>query len=503
MSNSKEVNKVTLNIHLASEEIEVRIFNGYNKEVDFDFSYGENLLELPRGFYTVQWQFYGDFQEKVIRLSENQSFAIKIPKVYSAAPIAGAATTHEYYLGPAIEWSNETHGPSIGDNTNLDSKLFIFIRGVDQKRSKGLPFEGVFSLHNKDGKTVAKLEGAAVQKDPHGPWLAYSVMASSGQYYLRYHGKKLREIPIYLFRGWQIQIFLTYQKRPVFEGMRIFLARFNEGFQANNEEAVFMDRAIHSLSNNLSIPKGQSRFMLNEKLTHPMHGLLWAYIALQRFDVYHDRQNTIKAVIRNLKNHILEDSESPDLKALQILYHQKTGALIDGEPIGDLVLSHPPMFSTGMKAIMEAATEYESMVPVDTVLDRVSADLYIDLVWSSWSFKPDIQLEVGEDTGFEKGSAKRIVNQATDTPDWMLSSIAMSVEESHQKGKRSKSREEISMKTLAKSTKLPLTTMQRTVDSISQNPALKERLAKLVGDMSLETSVGEILDELSRLKRKE
>ncbi|KAA3629072.1 MAG: hypothetical protein DWQ02_18655 [Bacteroidetes bacterium] len=499
MSYSKD-HTFQLTIRPNSEDIEVRVFDGYNKEVYHDFGYAE--IPLTKGYYTVQWQYYGHFQEKVIRLSEDQTVELEAPQIYSAAPIEGAATTHEYYLDPAVQWSKNETAPAIGDNNRLDSKIFVFIRGVDLQRSAALDIIGQFGLFDKQGKEVARLEGGLIQTGPNQSWLAYSVRGSSGQYYLRYYRGIPREIPVFLFRGWQTQIFLTYQKRPIFEGMRIFLASFNEGFIANNQEAVFMDRAIQSISNNLPIPKNQSRFMLSEKVEHPMHGFLWAYGALQRFDYYKDRVRTIEIVIRNLKNSILNDSEAPDIKALQVLFYQKTGGIIDNTPITNLVISEPPMFALGLKAVIDAATEFEDLVPANSYLDQISANLYSDIVWASWEYPMESQEPEEAAIGQERGIWGYEIDPNASTPDWMLSTIAISMEENYQKNKRFNISEEVSVKQLAKSAQIPLSTMQRTVDSIGQSSELQDRMTKIVNDMNLESSADNMMEKLSKLEKK-
>lgn len=485
MSNSSQ--KETFLLHIKAEpNVEVIVYDGYNKEVYR--GYGVIEKSFPKGFYIIRSIYNGKIEEKLIRHVAENTVQIEAPAIYSAAPIEKAFTSYDYYMEAAKNWSKEVTGSAIGDNNQLDSKFFLFIRASNEQKYDGSALGNNIVLLDKERRVVRVLEENTCKQDRQKGWLVCSLRASSGQYYLRYFGKINREIPVYLFRGWQTQIFLTYHGRIVFEGMRMFLAEFRDGFLPDDENAEITDQAMKGLAyRSLSLPPKVVRKMLTGKFTNPMHGFMGAYLMLQRYEDYKDRQETIGIVIRNLKNHILKNSNAPDIKALELLYWQKTG-----EKIHDVQISFdaPPMFTIGFNAILAEATGNEELVPDDSIISHIAPKSYNDLVWSSWLHETSLS---------ENLEADMYEEMTVEMPEeWLLSSIAISIQRGSQEREGHK-KEDISINNLAKSAQVPLTTMRRTVKSIQVNNAIQNRFYEVAQDMKVQFSQEELIDKIKGL----
>ena len=244
---------IKISLDNAADFTQVTILDA-DDQVSFS-GYGNLNTELSKGIYTVRVERNGQMTEKVIRHTGVSEMEMESPKGFSSALISGYETSHEYYTGPAETWSkSNTKKEPFGDTVKNAGQLFIFIRftsavAFDQTDKKQILFEN-FSLINEKGIKVTEFQNGEIQTDFNTGWAAFSQDVVPGAYYLTYRSiSQSRVIPINIYKNWQTQLFITFYERPLFEGIRVFMARPGAGFRADDPEVMYVDEALKRLQN--------------------------------------------------------------------------------------------------------------------------------------------------------------------------------------------------------------------------------------------------------------
>ncbi|WP_428266233.1 hypothetical protein [Haliangium sp.] len=347
--------------------------------------------ELPAGLYTVRTQRAGDVRDQIVRLNEDRELSVTPPAHASAAPLTGAVTSHEYYTGPCVTYSQtQTAFPIVapGGLVKPNSGLMLFVRAHDRKRYDGGPLARDLSLYGPGGaEPITRLDGNDVAVDDDTGWLAYSVLAAPGQYRLRgYHAEVWRELSIHVFERWQTQVFIRYdgpsgQGRPRLDTLTMLLSPMGAGFNPSDESVHAADLALQCLRSPIDwVPGSEMRVLLAEKFGNPMLGLLGAHLLLRRQERRSPgerKPELIDEVLGNLRGLL---GPTPDVLALQCraarLFDRRLDQL---DPIFDT-----PMLYDGAVAVIEAAALDERLVPEDGDLARYAPVLLSDLPWTSW-----------------------------------------------------------------------------------------------------------------------
>ena len=337
---------------------------------------GNAALTLPNGLYTVRAEYAQEFEERIVRHTGATQVTIR-PTRHAAAPLFGTATAHEYYSYPSGDISRKETDQPLGDARD-EGRLFIFIRTTDQRAYQGQDLSDKLSLRKPKSNQVLTTFDDGVEKNAAG-FLAYSVRAEPGMYVLEYAGVPARQMPLYVFAGWQTQVFVIHHQRPLLEGATIYLARSGDGFRADDRYAYAADMAINGLQNDRALmPREAMQTLLYGKFENPMLGLLGAHILLRQPKV---ERHTIEMVLGNL-NYLLPGSS--DVAALQILK-----ALKLGEPIPkNISFETMPMLRAGFEAIIAADNAAEQIIPDGGWVERIAARVYTDSPWTSWEPLP-------------------------------------------------------------------------------------------------------------------
>ncbi len=386
MLNSDSSPTAPLMVTAPSEDVQITVFDGFDRIVG-EIRRGEPqqlTLDLPAGLYTIRSSWGGGFEEKVVRHSGPTQQKALLPSQFSAAPLAGAATSHEYYTRPTEQLSRKETAPPIGSG----AALFLFIRASNKDVYKGQNLAEDLSVINETGGVVCDFSPGQIKRitddrtddGAKTGWLAYSVQASSGFYFLQFGGNPPRQVPIQLYPNWQTQIFLTHHGRPLFEGMRIFMARVEQGFhlqgfRPKDEIADAVDKGLIGLQNNLDLlPRQQMRFLLDGKFENPMLGLIGAHLLLRRqeFDgaFLNFVFNNLDALLPN----------SPDVQALRVMAASRSNIRASIPP-----MQHPPMLRAGLEGVLAASANQPELLPENGLIESVSTRLYADSPWSSWA----------------------------------------------------------------------------------------------------------------------
>lgn len=394
MSSSSAPLKKTFHLRLEGlpADANLTIYNGWDEVVGS--ATGQSIVDLsfPPGLYTLRGELAGLIRETSIRLDHDltrthSQITPLVPEQFTAAPIEGTALSHEYYRYPSSEWSKKDTRPPLDASKPADASVFVFIRprfSGDHPPGKDLA-EELFLL-DADGTVVSSFAPSEIRSDIQHGWLALSARAPSGFYSLEYRGALSRAMAIYLFPGWQTQIFILHHRRPIIEGMRMFLARVGFGFNPLREESTAaIDLALDFLQNGVSrVPQGMMQELLQQKFENPMLGLVAGYVLVRQPS---PDLNLLNIVTMNLEG--LLGSSVPDVNAIRTLKSQ-----LMKEPPPAFPFRYPPMFRAGLEGIIRASVDHPELLPPDSVIERIATGLFADSAWSSWktSSVPSIEL---------------------------------------------------------------------------------------------------------------
>jgi len=377
MSNS-ETAAESFPLKVTSEpDVRITIYDGWGDVVGEGSGYLEQ--DLPRGFYEIRTELAGEIEQELIRHDRRmeEPHRAKSPGRYSPAPLQGALTSHEYYTGPAEEWSRrDTCEVPIGGKGPAMSRLFLFVRAVSREQVTDRDLTAGLLMTTPSGKVLCEpsVDREHTRRDDDDGWVAFSADVACRTIFLKYTGEPARTVPIHFDPGWETQLFLLHHGRPRFETMKFFMVGKGAGFQANDEVARNVDLALTGLQNRTNLlPRPVMDDLLNGKFRNPIEGLIGAHFLLRELEPDAER---IDLVLRNLASLL---PNSPDVRALEILGAQRLSRPIDPEPLGE-----PPMLRAGLEAVIAASAEVRGLIPRGSVLDRICSRVFADTPWSSW-----------------------------------------------------------------------------------------------------------------------
>jgi hypothetical protein len=361
-----------------SDDALITVFDPLNIKVAS--GHREVSCDLPAGLYLVRTELAGELRQKTVRHINGTDTRDQVP-IYSAAPLANAHTSHEYYTEPSMRYSRDETAPPIGEGPHT-SRLLFFVRCANQSSAKNQNLVDGLTLIDSNEQRITAFE-SGTQQDPDYGWLAFSAQATPGFYRLRLLGPAEREVPIHLFANWEHQIFLTFSGRLLFEGMRHFMSSPGSGFQPQDNIAKAVDTAFISLQSGSALPRTTRNLLLHGKFENPMLGLVGAHVLLREKEM---NQALINEVLRNLNALI---PGSPDVAALEIIAAVKLQ-----EPAPSRTIYHAPQFRFGFEAILRHSLEHPEIIPERGEIENVAADLLSDSPWTSWRLRLERDLDV-------------------------------------------------------------------------------------------------------------
>jgi len=391
-------------------------------------SFGESLdLKLPRGIYTVRSERDGRIADKLVRLADNAEVSPESVSRYTPMPLPDAATSHEYYTGVAWNTSMEMTAPNIEFDGPANSSLMVVVRAVDAERAPDGDPAADLVLKTLQGPTTC-LSGPASRHESQCGITAWSARMSAGLVVLEYQGKQARQMPVRLLKGFQTQVFAMYHGRPRLEDLRALSVplddldsrKHRDPYDRDTEfTAVYekVDAGLVALANRgLDIADHLVTGHLYAKFSHPLLGLIGAYLLLLKLqradDAERDRKaGLVRQVIHNLDRLL---PGSADIAALSIMAEPILGPAVL-RPIQDI-----PLFRVGTEAILDRAADEDDLVPKGSLLDAVADRLIGDTVWTAWQPVP-FPLQDQQD------------ENPKEAPSWVELAIAQSVDDARER----------------------------------------------------------------------
>lgn len=411
MSASDSKPKFTLRIRVADEYkylVKVLVFDSNDRIMpSSETSRYHYMFYLYKGLYTVRVEMNAEINDKVIALNsdkeylianpsfnQNQDNIIEPPQQFSSALLSGDniktySSSHEYYTYPAIEFSKkDTFFYAANDSNILNSSLFIFMRFPSLEKYDGLKknwakaFYQDFEIVNEDGESLHHFDYRnGIEVNENDGWVAFNAKLPNGIYYLIYRGSEPRQIPIYVFKNWHTQFFITLGSEPLFGSIRIFISKERE-FNPQKNSNKYIDILLDKLQNgDYTVDEELIEMAATGKYESPMLGLICSYIYLKGSETKND--DLFKIITRNMQNIILKDNdESPDIRALNILasdHFAKT-------TYKKTAVKGTPMLRIGFEAIKNKSVMIKNLIPKNSINDFISETLFYDSPFNT--FKP-------------------------------------------------------------------------------------------------------------------
>ncbi len=384
--------QIELNVNTDEFGVELSVFDG--KGNTYVRTKNNSLeLKLPRGLYTLRAERNGEFKDTILRLTEACTVTPDLPARYSAIPLPGAETTHEYYSYSSWEISQNYTSDDIVFNGDLDSSLMLFMRAPEQSKVTSTKKTSDLLLRALDGRVLTDFDEANINLDHTHGYVGFSARMSSGDVILEDYSEHPRQTRLPLLQGFQTQIFLMYLGRPLYEDIRVLTVDNGDISTRKNRDPYTKDKfaeiadqvdiGMTALQNNVEdVGKSLVNYFLTSKFRNPLLGLLGAYLMLlrrhQRPEIkYNDRLP--KTVIRNLQKLI---PGSPDLVALKHLAEPWLGEPVDEE------ITMPPLFRVGADTLIRAAARRSELIPEGCLFDAVSDRILADSAWTTWTSIP-------------------------------------------------------------------------------------------------------------------
>jgi hypothetical protein len=370
-----------LNITTPSAFAKTTVFDSKDNIVSIESGFQVNLHKQPKGIYTIRVELDGMIKEETVLHKDQHTQIHLAPTYYTSALLEGAASSYEYYTEPAQVVSQQI---VASHNQDATAGLFIFLRfptsEMYQRHAQEEPevigrFADQFRLLNAD---FQPLEYDGVWKTGvSAGWLGKVIRHMPGLVYLVYL-KENRCIPLYLFEGWQTQVFMTLAKEPIFGSMRLMMAHLHAGFSASDAVARAVDHTLSRLLNRrYTIPTAIERMLLDSKFENPLLGLLWAYAYL--LGRREDKPLLLEQVLNNLEQSLFKSNDFPDMQFLRYLFNRYVFHRVEVKPI-----TAPLLFSFSYDRLVEEAILEPALVVEGSQADLIATRLFLDSAITSW-----------------------------------------------------------------------------------------------------------------------
>ncbi|WEK34740.1 MAG: hypothetical protein P0Y53_19820 [Candidatus Pseudobacter hemicellulosilyticus] len=374
---------------------------------------------LAPGRYIVRIGISGQIKDTEILLTMDKTCTVgmanspggrqrlQVPELYSSALLYGIGayrSNHEYYHDPAVAISSENTCQRGAVTESPGSGLFIFLRYSSRERyqqtNNGLPYWDRFRLYDAEsGQLIAHFPEYCITGDPvyadnkedGNGFIGFSANLIPGLYYFIYTAAPGQErvIPIYVYKGWYTQFFMTMAVQPLFGTIRVFMSK-DKAYDPAEINHIYTDVCLCKLQNNdFSLDTSLIQRIIEPEFEAPMLTLLGAYLYLLSGETIND--GVFQQIIRNLQSNILQDNSSPDLLALNLLSYQhfKKTAL-ENTVVAWGPGAGTPMLRVAYNIIRENAALNPWLVTANSLNDHIAETQALDSPFNTFTRPVDI-----------------------------------------------------------------------------------------------------------------
>ncbi|MDL2409157.1 hypothetical protein PY650_26675 [Rhizobium calliandrae] len=376
---------------------------------------GRVNLDLRKGLYVVRLVSAGSMTEKVIVHEGPTDLDIKGPVRSSALPASDTRDHHEYYIGPARQFSRESTTDAPPSSAG-SCRLMIMFRTRDMEENGAFAGVDLGSLQTPDGDVVTSFQDEDLARDPGAGWAIFSACLKPGPYLLiNEENADQIVMPIHLFSGWDNLMFVPVdmtrgggreEKSPRVNLSRASLdmVAHDRGFEPDDGFSQKIDASVQVLGKRFgAIPENIRTAAINGKFDHPLAGLIGACAHFLRDE---PDPNLEAAMLRNLWSLMpgspdviglfflslrRKDSQRPtDLAALLAAAEAAFGKSIAAL----LPLATPPMLRPTLDAIIALSQELPDLIAARSWLETASISDYAAGPWGVFDGSPMVSLVV-------------------------------------------------------------------------------------------------------------
>jgi Caspase domain len=342
-------------------------------------------VRLAEGIYRVDVNLEDHKESQFVVVQFNQTITIeneswKELSFVSAAPLEGTASTHEWHMGPAIEWSRKITWPNSPGGDKRTSTLYLFVRTSEPQKYPR--FADGLRLLDAGGNLITDFSDGIV-KDKDAGWLAFRADLQPGYYILRRGraGVRLRHQPLYLCHNWETHIFFQALSRPSMRSQAVNMARRGSGFQANDDNAIAAEAVLDAIrySSNIKrlVTQENLSALLHDKIENPWLGVLAAYALRTELDESPNPET--QALLDHVISFLDQIGEHPDVRALKL----------DSSKPAPQPFLYPPLLIKGLRLVEKHSFKFRGTVPEGSLTDLVLDGLLINSPWTAWRELPE------------------------------------------------------------------------------------------------------------------
>ncbi len=388
----EESKPLTLRVSTGSADAEIFVIDHELRLVDRGI--GSLVTQQLPGVYKVKVQARRNVQEKTILLVEDASIEWQAQPIDSAAPIRGAARTHEYQMAGAVDRSRR-----VDLRRGTGGSLFVMLRNWSARGGPGVVPGGGhpgarFRLAAWDRSWDLDLGSLVVEDSALDAWCAVNLEVNPGTYLLQCRAGEgsMLEGAVSVSPGWQTQVFLLSRAPASDAGgfavgglaetgevLNATVLMSRNGFVPDDLQLQATETARLALADDRPVRTRELDELLRYKLENPMLGIMGAHLLLlarqervqrqaegQRRERLRSEggslareqppfdQELFDVVIDNLRR--LVGPSHPDVQALSL---QRSGATDPG------AITAPPMLRRSWSLLVEGSNRWPGLVPVD------------------------------------------------------------------------------------------------------------------------------------------
>jgi hypothetical protein len=396
---------VAVNLTCEFPGAELLLINGQLELVARDV--GKLEKSITPGVYTARVRIGNAERDEplVVRPDIPVTRTLSAPKVASAIPLEGSASSHEYHQDAA---RSAAAPAALALDPAADAEIFLLLRewtagGQGRHELGGLA--EYLALCAADGSELHRYDTSPVTMPGGDRAVAIALGVKAGFYRLRsIVGDLILELPIYALKNWQTQIYLLSvpcerdgKPTPDFARASILWSRPRSGFHPESRDLQLLEAARIALeSGQGGITDEALRDFLFEKFENPMLGLLSAHALVQRNRI---EPALLTTVIDNLERTI---GPLPDLLALKLAVDPNAEL-----PTIELV----PMLRRSWVALLERSVDQPTLIKRRSLAERVGSCVTGQSIWMVWR-----ELRSGSSPALESVAADdEVVALARDT----------------------------------------------------------------------------------------
>ncbi|KAA2239869.1 hypothetical protein F0L74_27165 [Chitinophaga agrisoli] len=213
-------------------------------------------LQVVQGIYLLKMHFNNYRQETHLLIEKDGPIYIDF-NYYCAPPVSGFRSSHAHYSAVAEQYSATSTYITPDTATHLPN-FFLFIAPYDlpvNKESGPLTdYMGVYSFYNLDRSVMFGITEEGRYYSDEQSAFCFSGSFKEGLYFLEYtKDGEARIFPIYIYKDYQTQFFIRYNKLPDFFNSRLYFTK-QWGIQRNEKAYLILEKILLAYADYANYP---------------------------------------------------------------------------------------------------------------------------------------------------------------------------------------------------------------------------------------------------------